>query len=124
LFGLDLGRPDEAGAHTRSAWLRHVELVDDVLNERLVFGWHVTFDGLATVVFGHAIGQDEIHAERLVTDKPSDLGKLVGDFMREPPGGAVDTEPSGIGYGGNGPDVMGEAEHRVFDAEASAHVGG
>ena len=82
----------------------------------------VGLDRLSAVVFGHAVGQHEVDAERLVADQSPDLGQFLVDLVGEAPCRAVHAEPAGIGDGGDRGDVVSEPKDRVLDAESPTQI--
>jgi hypothetical protein len=82
LVSLDLGGTDEPCAHTGTARLRHVVLVDDLVDETPMPLWDLGLDCLSAVVFGHPRRQHKVDPERSVAHKPPNLGELVAKQSR------------------------------------------
>ena len=116
LFFFDLLGSDEAGTHARTARFGNGVLLDDPFDERAVLVGDVRLDCLAAVVLGHAVGQDQVHTEWLVTHQSANLGQLLVDFVGEATGRPVDTEPASVRDCGDRGDVVREAEDRILDA--------
>lgn len=81
------------------------------------------FDRGPRVVFWHVWREHEVDSKRTITDEAPNLCEFGPNLVRESTGRAVDTDPASVGDSGDGRDVVGKSEDRMFDAEPKTDRG-